>query len=109
MPYVKRDAKGCICEVRATEVAGEPYEFLPGAALELLEFIGAKPASDHGIGGLDQELIRVIEDVVNVLINKNVLKLTDLPAEAQHKLLLRQNIRHHMRSQVTLLDDDELL
>ena len=37
--------------------------------------------------------MRVIEDLVDVLLSKNILNITDLPAEAQAKLFARKSFR----------------
>ena len=41
----------------------------------------------------DTETIRVIEDLVDLLIEKKLILLTDLPAAAQKKLSERRQIR----------------
>lgn len=41
----------------------------------------------------DLEMIRVYEDVVDVLISKRIICLTDLPRAAQEKLLRRKHLR----------------
>ncbi|HET9643452.1 MAG TPA: hypothetical protein VFP68_08875 [Burkholderiaceae bacterium] len=42
---------------------------------------------------LDADFVRVLEDVIDVLIIKNVINITDLPPRAQAKLLLRKSFR----------------
>ncbi len=37
--------------------------------------------------------MRVIEDLVDVLVAKHILNITDLPAEAQAKLFARKGFR----------------
>jgi len=41
----------------------------------------------------DLEMIRVYEDVVDLLISKGIICLTDLPLPAQDKLLRRRHMR----------------
>jgi hypothetical protein len=41
----------------------------------------------------DLDMIRVYEDVVDLLISKRVICLTDLPRAAQEKLLRRKHMR----------------
>lgn len=56
----------------------------------------------------DLELIRVLEDLIDVLIGKGVIVLTDLPEAAQMKLAERRNLRSHLSdlgSIVTEQDD----
>ncbi|TYC51584.1 hypothetical protein ETQ85_24190 [Zoogloea oleivorans] len=58
---------------------------------------------------LDAELIRVIEDVVDVLIDRGLLRLTDLPAEAQRKLMTRKGARARLRHGLDLLGPDDVI
>ena len=41
----------------------------------------------------DLEMVRVIEDLVFVLIDKGVIMMTDLPREAQEKIHARSDLR----------------
>lgn len=54
----------------------------------------------------DIELIRVLDDLIELLINKKVIKFTDLPNEAQQKLLMRQTLRKKT-NHLNLLDDED--
>jgi hypothetical protein len=56
----------------------------------------------------DQALIRVVEDLVDTLIGKDLLRFTDLPEAAQAKLLERRNLRRSVNA-LNLLDDDSKL
>ena len=56
---------------------------------------------------LDVEFIRVLEDLIDTLIEKGVLRQTDLPEAALEKLNQRKGLRHHVSDELDLLDDDE--
>jgi len=56
---------------------------------------------------LDGAFVRVLEDVIDPLIEKGVLRLTDLPEEAQNKLAERKGLRRRLNDELNLLDDDE--
>lgn len=45
----------------------------------------------------DLELIRVLEDVIKVLLDKGIIELHDLPEAARSKLLRRQVWRGRMK------------
>lgn len=107
MPYVLRDAQGAISCVWAQAPDGVSVEFIDANAPELMAFMGL-PA-EVGFSRLDQDFIRVIEDLLDLLIHKNVIRLTDLPPDAQHKLLSRKGARERMRGEAGLLDDSDLL
>lgn len=71
-------------------------------AAELREFLahrGGDPLRSvkEALDSSDEDLIRVIEDVVEVLIEKNLIMFTDLPEAAQLKLNSRSRIRHDLR------------
>ena len=46
----------------------------------------------------DADLLRIVEDLINVLIDQNVVLLTDFPEYAQKKLLRRQSVRDKLQS-----------
>ncbi|MEW8057025.1 MAG: hypothetical protein AB2796_17055, partial [Candidatus Thiodiazotropha sp.] len=58
----------------------------------------------------DAGMIRIVEDLIALLIQKNLIMFTDLPNAAQQKILMRNQIRSVFQSGDPLLvDDDELL
>jgi hypothetical protein len=50
-------------------------------------------ADGAGFARLDADFVRVIEDVIDTLIARHVINITDLPAEAQAKLFARKSFR----------------
>ena len=105
MPYVRRDASGRIVALTETaDPADENPELLDTTHPELAAFLGAPEA--RAFGSLDAGFIRVMEDLIDVLIEKGVLRLTDLPVEAQRKLLARKDMRQRHRNALNLLDDN---
>ncbi|MBI5164618.1 MAG: hypothetical protein HY985_12040 [Magnetospirillum sp.] len=110
MPFVTRDGDGRV--VALSEMAlEEDAEFLSASDDEVSTFI-ATLATEGAEGGdpfllSDLRLIRVIEDVVEVLIRKNVLTLTDLPSAAQDKLMERRALRHWLAGIAGVVEDDE--
>ena len=57
----------------------------------------------------DQALIRVVEDLIDTLIRKDLLHFTDLPEAAQAKLLKRRDLRRSVNALNLLQDDDSKL
>lgn len=55
----------------------------------------------------DLELIRVLEDLVGVLVDRGVIRYTDLPAAAQRKLEQRAETRAELGSLGGLLGDED--
>ncbi len=52
-------------------------------------------------------MIRVLDDLIQVLITKNVMSITDLPPAAQTKFLERTQARAALRRFSELINDDE--
>ena len=55
----------------------------------------------------DPEMIRVLEDLIHLLTTKGVLRITDLPAAAQHKLVHRSQAREGLGGLNRLIGDDD--
>lgn len=47
----------------------------------------------HELEKSDVEIIRLLEDLIEVLILKGVINYTDLPGAAMQKILMRQKLR----------------
>lgn len=56
---------------------------------------------------LDEDFIRVLEDVIDALLNNGALRLTDLPPQALEKLNQRKQQRERLRNSLDLLPDDD--
>jgi hypothetical protein len=54
----------------------------------------------------DTGLARVLEDVIDVLINRGVIQFTDLPDQAQQKLLERRQTRASLANRLQLLPEE---
>lgn len=103
--YVKRDAQGRIEATSRDAREGFDELVVPGSP-ELAAFLNS--AGTRGRLALtDLELVRVLEDLIDVLVEKDVIHFTDLPDAAQQKLLNRRHTRVTMRKGLNLLDDEE--
>jgi hypothetical protein len=103
MPYIRRDPEGRLVSLhREAEPGAE--EFVADDADEVQAFVAALGANTFT--QLDAGFVRVLEDLIDVLIAKHVINLTDLPAEAQDKLYARRSHRHSTAlSRLNLLGD----
>jgi len=95
MPFVRRDHQG---QVSAVFREREPSatEYLPAEHPEVTGFVMLGDATDPRAADLvrsDLELIRVFEDLIDSLIVKKIILLTDLPPAAQLKLMRRRSLR----------------
>lgn len=104
MPYVKRDEHGNVVAVSKSQEAGFGEE-LPNGAPELAKFMHAMDAAS-AIDATDQGFIRVLEDVVELLVDNGVILFTDLPESAQKKVMLRQKLRSELSARLDLIGDD---
>lgn len=59
------------------------------------------------LNGLDLDMVRVIEDVIDILIDKNIMLFTDLPTPVQNKILFKKTIRNLNKSGESILSEGE--
>jgi hypothetical protein len=71
------------------KISGLSAEASDGAVAASIE----DPEVQAFLRNLDVDLVRVLEDVVDLLVARGVFRFTDLPESAQHKLLFRKNLR----------------
>lgn len=55
----------------------------------------------------DLQMIRVIEDIVDTLIAKNIILFTDLPPYAQEKILERKSTRIKMAAALDIIEGED--
>lgn len=104
MFYAKRDSAGVIISLSGGPEAGG--DWLPSDHPEVLAFLQAGGAAQGAFSSLDASLVRVLEDLVDVLISRNVIRITDLPPEAQKKLFERKRFRESTRGNALKLIPD---
>lgn len=104
MPFVKRDDQGEIIAVSQNHEAGFD-EMLPSTNPELAGFLH-KMEIATSIDATDQGFVRVLEDVVELLVEKGVILFTELPESAQEKIMQRQQLRSKLGSSLDLIGDD---
>ena len=105
MPYVRRNAAGLIDSLHRSPEA--TAEFLADEHPEVQAFVGRGAAQQAGaeFDKLDAEFVRVLEDLIDTLIVKNLLNIIDLPEQAQAKLLARKSFRERAsKSSLQLFD-----
>ena len=109
MPYVTRNDDGHIITVHAIQ-SKQAQERLPADDPELREFIAATGDStnlESALVASDLELVRVLEDLIAVLIDKRIIMLTDLPQAAQTKLSRRYEMRSRLNDLGGIVADQE--
>jgi len=112
MPYVKRDIVGKIIALTSTREQDHD-EYLPTTAKEVIEFLSEDSTQSDALQALresDGELARVLEDLIKVLIQKQVILFTDLPDAVQEKLVARQKLRSMLNQDdsTILIEDNDM-
>jgi hypothetical protein len=116
MPFVKRDAGGRVVSLHREQESQE-LQYLPPNHPDVAGFVepDREPAAE-GRGELlksDLEMIRVYEDLTEILISKRLVALTDFPPAAQEKLMRRRRLRSSLSPITEILggssDEDGLL
>lgn len=112
MPFVTRDETGRITALYR-EQTPEAREYLPSGDPEVVAFAGQDTAGAErpDMRRSDLEMIRVYEDLIDILISKRIVVLTDFPTAAQEKLVRRKRLRSSLSSLTEVLapeDDSEL-
>lgn len=88
MPYVRRDPHGNLLSLHRQAETGIT-EWLDDDAPEVRAFL----APADGFERLDADFIRVLEDLIDLLVERHVINITDLPAPARDKLTARRDHR----------------
>jgi hypothetical protein len=101
MPYVHRTALGEIDSLHREPLPGAS-EFLDNDHPEVQRFVGNASRPEH-FQQLDADFVRVIEDLIDTLILRNVIAITDLPERAQAKLFARKAFRERQTSKTLTL------
>ena len=94
MFYVVRSPQGAIVSVHREPVDGA--ELLPQNHPDVQAFLG--PGDGKSFAAMDADLVRVLEDLIDVLLRRNVFRITDLPLEAQVKLFERKHFRENLQA-----------
>jgi hypothetical protein len=109
MVYVQRDTDG-----RLLRVEHQPFtdmtETLAVENEELHAWLTMREDVHERLSKLknsDLEMVRVLEDLVDVLVSRGVIRYTDLPEAARNKLHARADTRASLSGLSGLLGDEE--
>lgn len=102
--YVLRHPDGSIASISREERSGG--EWLSADHADIQAFLSQSHDTLSELDQSDASLVRVLEDLIDVLITKNVIRHTDLPAAAQSKLMQRKDMRSRLAGALQLLDQD---
>ncbi|WXL24553.1 tryptophan synthase subunit beta [Ectopseudomonas mendocina] len=104
MLYAKRDEQGNLQQVETAPFAGMTEELAVDSP-EAQAWYAQNSLLQLKQSDLD--MIRVLEDLIDALIRKGVVRITDLPEAAQSKLIGRSKARDALGGLNRLINEDE--
>jgi len=112
MPYVNRNENNEIISMHA-DAPAEESEYLPATHTDVIAFLNANSSDAQALEFLsssDYELVRVLEDLIELMVDKNIILFTELPPIAQQKLVQRRGARKNLReSDSIMIGEDDIL
>jgi len=109
MPYINRNDQGEITQLLDMP-SGEGSQWLELNHPDVVEFL-QRPANEtelkKSLESSDGDMVRVVEDLVDVLMEKQVFVFTELPEAVQAKLNARKKLRHDVSAISNLIADDD--
>ena len=93
--FIVRDVQGNISSLSATASVGASATSIDD------------PEVQEYLRDLDVDLVRVLEDVVDLLVGRGVFRFTDLPESAQQKLMVRKTMPSHWQAVPDPLAEEE--
>lgn len=116
MPFVSRDENKQIFAVfreqhvdateELTATSPEVINFLFGDSVQNFSEEHSLLMDMQSLRLSDLGLIRVVEDLICVLMDKNVIDITDLPEPAMERLMTRQTMRNRLEMISRVLRED---
>ena len=105
MFHVLRNSGGVIQSVSRELLPGSE-EVLEENDPEIQRFFHASAVAPP-FDAADADFVRVLEDLIDTLILKNIIHQTDLPVAAQKKLMVRKGLRSRIHGALNLLGSDD--
>lgn len=109
MPYVNRNKQGEITQVLDSPTSDES-QWLELSHPDVSSFLqNPRQAGElkQLLNSSDSDIARVVEDVVDVLMEKGVFAFTELPEAAQSKLNARKKLREDVGSLINLIGEED--
>ena len=104
MFHVHRNPDGTIQSVsRQEQLGSEALEENHSEIQQFFKSTAVGPAFDAA----DADFVRVLEDLIDTLVLKNIIQHTDLPAAAQKKFMERKGLRNHIQGALNLFGSED--
>ena len=107
----RRNAQGQVIALSRQAMSAQDakaggWETITEADHGVQAFLREVASQPDSLSQTDAGLARVLEDLIDVLINRGLIQFTDLPEAAQVKLLERRQTRASLANRLELLPDD---
>ena len=115
MPYVQRNQSGAIVSLTALPVADED-QFLKPDDPEVIQFLShpeiggdMRAQSEFELFAADLKMIRVVEDLIDLLTQKGIIMFSELPPPVQEKILCKKTVRETFQHSCDIIVNDNTL
>ncbi len=115
MPYVQRNPSGVIVSLTVLPVSKED-QFLKPDDPEVIKFLShpeiggdLRTQSEFELFAADLKMIRVVEDLIDLLTQKGIIMFSELPAPVQEKILCKKSARESFQHSCDILVNDNSL
>ncbi len=109
MPYVRRDNDGVIIEIHQSK-KDDHAQWIEANDPGLLAFINGIETSEQAkqvLSTTDNEMVRVVEDLIGLLMEKQIFVYTELPEAVQAKLNARSQLRKDLSTLQSPINEDD--
>lgn len=93
MAYILKNSEGNIVAASTSINVGEGWQLVDDNAKDYIAFLENSLIKSAPFRESDIQLARVLEDLITILIERNIIRFTDFPAAAQKRLNDRQSMR----------------
>ena len=110
MPYVLRNKNGQIKSFHQEAPSPKAELMVPENYQEIIDFLKKTKSMDElhqVLSSSDSGIVRVLEDLIDLLCKNHVIAFTDLPDSALKKLTNRKNIRADITGIENLITDED--
>lgn len=84
MAYILRNEQGAIIAASTSTQVDKDWQFIENKHPEYIAFLEADIKQHDAFRESDIQLARVLEDLIEVLIERNLIQFTDFPSAAQN-------------------------
>lgn len=106
MAYLLKNEHGQIIATSPDVAPDSTWQFVADDDKDYIAFLEEELATRSTFRESDIQLARVLEDLISILIERNLIQYTDFPSAAQKRLRDRQRLRQKSNLTSLLGDDD---